>query len=609
MDKLDANGIYGCLGQYTALIYNSNVATSITSCGRASVSTMTLHFEMFLNDNVKFGSLNEILEFINNIHKEARGRKFNDYDILNHIPSIEECFAKVILDSGYRWIPNEKELDIIWQVLCGLPQEDITRVYYKNNLFEFVSNTKVLNLVKKMLSDLETPFFTSSKVPPEIADDLNYFKDLCMEYVYYRYLYIDRIDRCDNMIKDITMVSDTDSTIISVDGWYRFIVEQISGMKLKIANDFEDPSLADVNELMDILDEKNESKEEVDYDYDFRTDEVVEVNRLSHPEISTSDDNVRYSIISIIGYVLDHTVNDYMIKMCENFNSVDGQVHNTRDCKIYAKSEFLFRRLMLTPHAKKNYASIIEMQEGNKVPFDEQLDTKGIEAIHKSSKPLSTRKALKKILLEDILRTPVPDQLKFIKDIAILEKQILDSVKAGSKEYYKPATIKSMNNYDDPMKIQGIKASIAWNMIRPKDLEAINLEERNAITIAKVHIDRANVEDIKDKYPDIYGRMIEALDNEAFKKYIIADRSLMLKDTEEVKNHLAKHITGPAYDWYSNPQVKTLLNQMAQARYNSGGYNEAFDKIDSMPAEKVKQYLKDLIKNNMTVGLEIIKDK
>ena len=174
---------------------------------------------------------------------------------------------------------------------------------------------------------------------------------------------------------------------------------------------------------------------------------------------------------------------------------------------------------MLVPHAKKNYASIMEIQEGNMVPEDKQLDTKGIEAIHKSSKPLSTRKALKKILLEDVLRTPVPDQLKFIKDIAILEHNIVESVKNGSKEYYKPATIKSMNNYDDPLRIQGIKASIAWNMIRPDDLEAINLDERNAITIAKVNINRGNVEDIKDKYPDIYNNMIKALDDETFKTY------------------------------------------------------------------------------------------
>ena len=143
-----------------------------------------------------------------------------------------------------------------------------------------------------------------------------------------------------NMLKSITMVSDTDSTIISVDGWYRFIVEQISGMKLKIANDFEDPSVADIDVLQEELEEKNESKEEVDYEYDFRTDEVYETHRLSHPEISTGDNNVRYSIISILSYVLDHTVNDYMIKMCENFNTIDN-IHTPSECKIYSKTEFL----------------------------------------------------------------------------------------------------------------------------------------------------------------------------------------------------------------------------------------------------------------------------
>ncbi len=189
--------IYGCLGQYTALVYNSNVATSITASGRAAVSTMIMHFEMFLNDNVKFGSLNETLEFINNIVNESRTRKFNDSLILSHIPTVEEVFAKVVLDSGYRWIPNEKELNIIWDTLINLTQEDLTRIYYKNNLFEFVSNKNVMNLVKRMIKNLEAPFFTSSKVPPEIADDLNYFKDLCMEYVHYRYMVIDRIDRAD----------------------------------------------------------------------------------------------------------------------------------------------------------------------------------------------------------------------------------------------------------------------------------------------------------------------------------------------------------------------------------------------------------------------------
>lgn len=171
---------------------------------------------------------------------------------------------------------------------------------------------------------------------------------------------------------------------------------------------------------------------------------------------------------------------------------------------------------------KKNYASLMEIQEGNFVPEDKQLDIKGIECLTKSSKSEKTREALKKIVLEDILKTPVIDQLRFVKDIAIFEKQIVESLRHGSKEYYKPVTIKAANTYDDPMRIQGIKASIAWNIIRPDELPAINLEERNAINIAKVAINKANIDKIKDIYPIIYQNMNIALDREEFKSGIDA---------------------------------------------------------------------------------------
>lgn len=328
-----------------------------------------------------------------------------------------------------------------------------------------------------------------------------------------------------NMLKSVTMVSDTDSTIISVDAWYRFIVKQINEQELRIANYCSDPIMFvgekddDDNWISRPWMEAVEFEPKV-LDYNFHTDEIVEMERTNHPDELTPNDNVRYSIISILGYVLDRTVNDYMIKMCTNQNSVKEPYHDRKLCKIWAKSEFLFKRLMMVPHAKKNYASLIETQEGNKVPEDEQLDVKGIEAIHKSSKPLSTRKALQKILLEDILKTPVIDQLKFIKDIAILEKQIMNSVKSGSKEYYKPVTIKSMSAYDDPLRIQGIKASIAWNMIKPDNIEGINLEERNAVNIAKVKINRGLIDKVQEEYPDVYENLKKALNDEVFKEYI-----------------------------------------------------------------------------------------
>ena len=536
MDKIDSNGIYGCLGQHTALIYNSNVATSITSQGRASVSSMSLHFEMFLADNVKFGSLEELVEFVNHIVHEEDEWHFNDDEILEHIPTAEECFAKLVLECGYRWVPDDNELDIIWKIVNNLSVHHRTRVYYKNNLYEFASNPYVLNLVKGMIHKLERPFYTSVDVPPEISDDLKHFKDLCFEYVYYHYMFIDRIDRTDNMMKSVVMVSDTDSTIISIDAWYRFIAKQLEGEDIRIADYSPDPVIFDSKD--EFGDWKNPAWRnpisflEEEYDYDFRTEKVIKKGfkfkepeeeenfKTNNPDMLTPNDNIRYSLISIMCYVLDRTVNDYMIRMCQNQYSVKEPFHTPKDCRVYAKNEFLFKRLMLVSHAKKNYASIMEVQEGNKVPESKQLDVKGIEAIHKSSKPLSTRKALKKILLEDILKAPVIDQLKFIKDINIFEKKMVESIRKGNKEYFKPATIKAMNAYDDPLRIQGIKASIAWNMLRESIDPAIPLDERNAIYIVKTSIDRNTAEDIKDTYPEIYEHIMNALDDETFKTYV-----------------------------------------------------------------------------------------
>jgi hypothetical protein len=182
-------------------------------------------------------------------------------------------------------------------------------------------------------------------------------------------------------------------------------------------------------------------------------------------------------------------------------------------CRMYAKNEFLFKRLLLT-ESKKNYASIQELQEGNIIPKNKQLDIKGIQSMAKSSTAESTKEALKKILLEDIMNTPTIDQFKIIKDIAILEKKIADSILSGSREFYKPATIKSQSNYDAPFRIQGIKASYAWNKIKPANMPAINLDERNAIDIAKTNITPVSVESIKDKYPEVYENILKVFEED-----------------------------------------------------------------------------------------------
>jgi hypothetical protein len=422
-------------------------------------------------------------------------------------------------------MPDEKEMEIIWQVVTNLGWEDMNRVYYKNKLYEFMLNSKMSSMITMIVNKLNSPFNSPTNIPEEIKDDLIEFTAILKEYVYYGYMYIDRIDRCDNMIKDICMISDTDSTIISLDAWFRFSEKLIDYNTLKIHRYPPYNPIFEIkkDEFGDIINKEdlNPAKEiELDYDYDFQYDKLIELKHSINPIITYSEDYVRYSLINIMCYVLDHLVNDYMERMTKGNYSYDP---NTHKCRIVAKNEFLMSRVLLHT-AQKSYASIMELQEGNMIPKDKRLDVKGIASMAKSSMSKSTRDALKKILYEDVLTAPAIDQFRIIKDIAVLEKKIYNNIMNGDKKYYKPLKIKSANSYENPMRMQGVKASVAWNELKPKDdgLPMINLEERNIIDVAKVNIDKNTVDKLKDKFPEVYENALRLMQNENFKKSIDA---------------------------------------------------------------------------------------
>lgn len=522
LDKIDCNGIYGCLGQFSALVFNTNVATSITAQGRTSTSNMTMLFESFLANSVKFGSIDEVLLFISNVKNERRERKYDYRQFVDQYITVNDCFAKLILSCGWRWVPSEQEMEVIYHVVQNLGYEDLVRVYYKNNLYEFMSNTPMKDRLVNLMETLEEPYLNPLDCPEEIKTDIEEFADIIKEFVYYGYMYIDRIDRTMNMIKDVTMISDTDSTIISLDAWFRFGLETVKDVPLKIKK-YQLPSVVSFLEKDEFGDFTKESKKKMapfefvdsDYDYDFADDKLIEMRHAVSPFTVYPEDNVRYSLINIMAYVLDVLVNDYMERYTKSNFSYNKENHK---CRIIAKNEFTFKRVLMT-QVKKNYASIQEVQEGNIVPKAKQLDIKGIASMAKSSMAESTRDALKEILLEDILNATKIDQFRIIKHIAVLEKKITDSIYNGSKEFYKPLTIKSQNTYENPMRIQGIKASVVWNSIKPDDdgLPKINLEERNAIDVAKISCNKVSVEKLKDKFPEVYEKAVKLMAEPEFK--------------------------------------------------------------------------------------------
>lgn len=92
----------------------------------------------------------------------------------------------------------------------------------------------------------------------------------------------------------------------------------------------------------------------------------------------------------------------------------------------------------------------------------------------------------------------------------------------------------------------------------------------------------------------------------AFNKGIIGKYDVFLHDNEAVRDWLEKTVPNDIYDWYPNKTVEMQIEKIAKDKYFQGGNETALKKIDVMDDAVAKEYLKRLIKENMTVGIEII---
>lgn len=508
--KVDVNAIYGCLGASTSLFYNIYVATSITKQGRCAISTSIMFFESFLRNNIKFGSLNEIITFIDRVIEEKKERKYEDKNILDRDVDVESVFMKLMSTCGYNWFPDEGDCNIVWNILHTLTNEELNRIYYKNNLYEFFKNKRVQSFLVNILQKLDSPFLDPNNPPKEIESDLMDLVNLVFEYVYYHYMIIDRIDRVKIMPREAVLITDTDSCIITMEPWYQFVKNITANVDLKIRH-----TEIDVADIVNNDDINNlNGKEDKEYIYDFYDEKLVERKRLTNPSVVIPEDGVRYSIINIMAFTIGKLLNDYM-KRLAMISNVTNDSHPF--CLLSMKNEFLFKKILLT-NVKKNYVTLQEMQEGHLVPKSEQLDIKGL-ALRKSGVPKSTAEELSRILYEDILDCENIDQKKILNELAVMERKICDTIREGSPIYFKPQRIHSQNSYEQPMRIQGIKASVAYNEIKNEDEPFIKLDEQNSILIVKTNITKSTLErsELSKTDPDKINKILKLLNTEYYK--------------------------------------------------------------------------------------------
>ena len=312
-------------GAPTSNFFNIFTATSVTATGQSLISTTEQAFEMFMANSVLFIDLDECFVYLEHIRKEKK--HLND----GFLPNVSvEKMIDHLKDMFKDWKDSYQEM--LFFYLMNLNQNEINRMYFKNNLLEFSALSTIRTILTRILRKSKE-FKDPNELPKETKDDLEKLWAYYSEFVHYNQFTFDRIGRLKNDKRKTVVVVDTDSNMLNLNPWMEFLY-----------------------------------------------DNVISVN----DDIVTRDpDTIRFIGINTMCYVLTNMITDVLKKYTKTSN-----IPKEFRPMINMKNEFLFTRLLLSDK-KKRYVSSVRLREGKEI-YPEKIDIKGGYAPHNGDVMLQT---------------------------------------------------------------------------------------------------------------------------------------------------------------------------------------------------------------------------
>jgi hypothetical protein len=402
VDKIFANSYYGVSGQSSSVFYNLFVALSITGKGQSIISTAMTTFERFLANNILFRSLDECLLFIKTVSGE-------DYTLLDKDNIDRDIRKDELTDYLVNQFANKEvgrqSRNIIQSIVDNIDQTAVNRIYYKNNLFGFLSNSKIFAFLEEILGD-DQDFKNPEKLPATISITIQELWKRVKEYVFYNHPVFNRINVLKTIKRKAVIVVDTDSNFLNIEPFFRYV--------------------------------QSNSKHKID----------------------DNDEKMTFKIVNLMSYMLSDVIKEAYWKYTD-----DCGVPDSHKPIIAMKNEFLMKRVLLTTR-KKNYASVVVLQEGVAVEEKDQLDIKGL-SIKKSNVNRNTGQYLQDILEKDILASPYIDVQGILRKLESFENDVRSSFASGKTKYMTPAKANEIESYDNPYRQAAIRAALVWNAVNP----------------------------------------------------------------------------------------------------------------------------------------------
>lgn len=453
-EKLLMNSDYGACGSDITYFYNLYCAVSTTASGQSLISTAMCCFEDFFSDNVKFIDFDDCSKYISNILDEEYNENLLTIVDDKSVPEVFERLRNKFIDY------KEDYTFLLFTMLKNLDQDSLNKLFYKNNLYGFSRLPKVKKLIFKIIDETEL-FLDPNKPPKEVQEDLNLLWHWVEEWVVYNHFAFNRIGRLTCDPRDTVCTIDTDSNMLCLSPWYDFVFDEI---------------IRDDNKIIEST--------KKDYVYNINGKDMT----------FDGEKMLVYKIINTATFLASQVISKHLKKFAIN-SGIPEEYHN----RLHMKSEFLFRRMLLT-NTKKRYMSKVMLREGT---VFEKNDTKGLDHL-KSECNDFTRDFINKLCDDEILRSEDISVKNMILGVKELAETVRKSLEAGEKTFLTPKKCKEAAAYKMPFQEQSFRGAYAWNVIYPD----MQIEFPDTIDLVQLNIYKLeDIEGLKETYPEIYNNI------------------------------------------------------------------------------------------------------
>jgi len=237
--KLLANSGYGATVEDNSIFYNKNFGSAITATGVMIITTAVVAFENFMSANFIFYKETDFLRYVKNIVSEhyqypdivekdipiEKVAEFMASKFKNEITYNAKDFPLMerIGQEGVDRMYSSINYQFVMSILSSLTQEQLNRIYYKNNIYEFMGNQKIADVFDLVIGK---EFLDPNEPPEELLPDLNRLWDYLQEWVYYDYLSFHRYQRAENEKRRTVLIVDTDSNFLFLNPFFEYFLER-----------------------------------------------------------------------------------------------------------------------------------------------------------------------------------------------------------------------------------------------------------------------------------------------------------------------------------------------------------------------------------------------